>query len=265
MADQQEIANTSGAAQINADIVEEAERLVALATHDGLTVRVLGGVAVRVRCPSAAHPPLARAYGDIDLVAPRRESRAVRAMLDAAGYLGDRRLNALHGDRRLYYADPAHDRHIDVFVGAFQMCHTLELEGRLALDPVTLSLADLLLTKLQIVQINAKDMRDSIALLVDHDVTLDASSARPDAIDGRYIAGVCGRDWGWYTTVTDNLDKLKNLSGELAPGELGQRAAERIGVLRALLEQTPKSMKWTLRATIGRHLQWYEEPEEIRR
>lgn len=265
MAEQPERVNTAGETPILADAVAEAERLVALATSAGLTARLLGGLAIRVRCPSAANPPFARTYGDIDLIAPRRQSRDLRPVIEAAGYVGDRRLNALHGDRRLYYADPAHDRHIDVFLGEFRMCHTLELEDRLTLDPVTLSLADLLLTKLQIVQLNAKDALDSLALLVDHEVATDKAGEGSDMIDGAYIAGLCARDWGWYTTFGDNLTKIEQMASDLIPADLATRATTRIATLRSLLDAAPKSMKWNMRARVGRRLQWYEEPEEIRR
>src|SRR5579885_1814651 len=105
------------------DIVAEGERLVGLAASAGLTARLLGGVAVRLRCPSAQRPPLARSYGDLDLAAPRKDGRGLRAVLESAGYAADKHFNALHGDRRLIYVDTARNRHIDIFLGAFRMCH----------------------------------------------------------------------------------------------------------------------------------------------
>src|SRR5690242_16059024 len=157
MSDDAPIAAAQGDLPTYDDIVAEAERLVGLAASAGLTTRLLGGVAVRVRCPSAQQPPFARSYGDLDLAAPRKDGRGLRGVLEAAGYTADRHFNALHGDRRLIYVETAHNRHIDIFLGAFRMCHVLELEDRLALDAQTLTPADLLLTKLQVVQLNAKD------------------------------------------------------------------------------------------------------------
>ena len=247
------------------DIVAEGTRLVSLAATAGLTARLLGGVAVRLRCPSAQQPPLARSYGDLDLAAPRKDGRGLRSVLDAAGYIADRHFNALHGDRRLIYVDTAHNRHIDIFLGAFRMCHVLELEDRLTLDAQTLTPADLLLTKLQVVQLNAKDVLDALALLHDFELTAGSGVATDQVIDGAYIADLCAHDWGWYTTVTDNLEKVMAIGSELIGAETIEVVAYRVNALRAALEAEPKSMKWNLRAAVGRRMQWYEEPEEVAR
>ena len=245
-----------------AQIVDEGRRLVELATENKLTLRLLGGVAIALRCPSAASGPLQRTYGDLDFATPRRTARQLRTLLESAGYSAERLFNAMHGDQRLIYQDEAHHRHLDIFVGTFRMCHELELESRLELHPLTLSLADLLLTKLQIIELNTKDARDALALLVDHPVVTDAPDA--EAIDGSYIAGICARDWGWYTTVTDNLEKITAVSNAPLEGEAPERASSRIGVLRAAIEAAPKSLKWRTRAALGRRVAWYEQPEEVR-
>ncbi|HEV8192835.1 MAG TPA: hypothetical protein VGP82_15325, partial [Ktedonobacterales bacterium] len=202
---------------------------------------------------------------DLDLAAPRKDGRGLRGVLEAAGYTADRHFNALHGDRRLIYVDTARNRHIDVFLGAFRMCHTLELEDRLALDAQTLTPADLLLTKLQVVQLNAKDVLDTLALLRDFEVTTSSGVATDQVIDGAYVAHLCAHDWGWYTTASNNLAKVTTIGRELAGADVVDVAANRIEALRSALEAAPKSMKWNLRAAVGRRVQWYEEPEEVAR
>lgn len=251
--------------QTEADIVSEGARLVDLATAAGLTMRLLGGVAVRLISPSAAQPPLARGYGDLDFALSRKDGRAIRDVLERAGYTGERRFNALHGDKRLLYVDEARDRKLDIFLGAFRMCHTLDLEGRLLPGLRTLTPSDLLLTKLQIVQLNNKDARDALAILADHAL---ADRAEPgheeDVIDLGYLTSLCGHDWGWYTTVTDNLARVRQIGDELGPSAAVARATERITEVRAALEQAPKSLSWRMRSAVGRKMVWYEEPEEIR-
>lgn len=251
--------------QTEADIVSEGARLVDLATAAGLTVRLLGGVAVRLISPSASQPPLARGYGDLDFALSRKDGRAIRDVLERAGYTSERRFNALHGDKRLLYVDEARDRKLDIFLGAFRMCHTLDLEGRLLPGLRTLTPSDLLLTKLQIVQLNNKDARDALAILADHAL---ADRAEPghegDVIDLGYLTSLCGHDWGWYTTVTDNLARVRQIGDELGPSAAVARATERITELRAALEQAPKSLSWRMRSAVGRKMVWYEEPEEIR-
>ena len=61
----------------------------------------------------------------------------------------------------LFY-DTANGRQLDVFVGTFHMCHELDLGKRLAEHPSALDAADLLLTKLQIAEINRKDIVDAV-------------------------------------------------------------------------------------------------------
>lgn len=252
-------------APTEADIVAEGARLVELATAAGLTMRLLGGVAVRLTSPSAAQPPLARSYGDLDFALPRKDGRAIRDVLERAGYTGERRFNALHGDKRLLFVDETRARKLDLFLGAFRMCHTLDLEGRLLPGLRTLTPGDLLLTKLQIVQLNDKDAQDTLAILADHPLADHAApGGEGDVIDVGYIANLCGHDWGWYTTVTDNLARIEQTGARLGLSEAIARATERITQLRAALEQAPKSLSWRMRAAVGRKMAWYEEPEEIR-
>ena len=251
--------------QTEADIVSEGARLVDLATAAGLTMRLLGGVAVRLISPSAAQPPLARGYGDLDFALSRKDGRAIRDVLERAGYTGERRFNALHGDKRLMYVDEARDRKLDIFLGAFRMCHTLDLEGRLLPGLRTLTPSDLLLTKLQIVQLNNKDARDALAILADHALADHAEPGQAgDVIDVGYMTALCGHDWGWYTTVTDNLTRVAQIAAGLGPSEAVARATGRITELRAALEHAPKSLSWRMRSAVGRKVAWYEEPEEIR-
>ena len=55
-----------------------------------------------------------------------------------------------------------------MFLDTFEMSHTLDLGARLEAEPETLAAAELLLTKLQIAEINAKDLSDVAMLLWDH-------------------------------------------------------------------------------------------------
>ncbi len=68
----------------------------------------------------------------------------------------------------LFY-DTENKRQVDVFVGTFSMCHRLDLSGRLGEHAYSLDAADLLLTKLQIHEINRKDLVDAVRLLLTHE------------------------------------------------------------------------------------------------
>src|SRR5262249_8749084 len=183
----------------------------------------------------------------------------LRAMLEGCGYAANRRFNRLHGAQRLLYYDEINTRQLDVFIGTFKMCHELDLSARLELAPETLTPSDLLLTKLQIVEINRKDLLDAITLLCVCPVTAEA---RPGAIDLERLSAVTSRDWGWYTTLIDNLARIPPAAAETL-GDAAVRITERVATLRAALEQAPKSLGWKLRAGVGRRVPWYELPEEV--
>jgi hypothetical protein len=165
----------------------------------------------------------------------------------------------------LFY-DVGNGRQIDVFVGEFAMCHRLDLSGRLDLHPAALAASDLLLTKLQIVELNQKDVLDALRILVAHEVTTDevrGSDGRIDTLSSGRIVDVTRVDWGWYTTFTDNLGKVAAATPDLLePGPAGVVALRVATVLKAL-EESRKSTRWKARAMVGRKVPWYELPEEV--
>jgi hypothetical protein len=244
------------------DIQAEAVRIVEAGQAQGITLRLLGGLAIRLHAPSATHRGLARAYPDIDLVTANRRGKAVEDLIAGLGYTPDKQFNLLNGASRLLFYDPTHDRQIDVFVGDFEMCHRLPIAERLDREPLTLPLAELALTKLQIVQMNDKDVRDICALLLDHPL----GETDQETINAPRIARLCARDWGLWKTVTLSLDKVGEISQtyELAP-EAKATIAERASALRRALDEAPKPPRWKMRAALGERVPWYELPEEVRR
>jgi hypothetical protein len=249
--------------EFDSDAVQQpALALVARAQQNGLTLRLIGGIAVAVHCPSAKHRALKRDYADIDYVTGNGNGRQLDELFDGIGYYPEKRFNSLHGRTRRLYFDEAHERQIDVFINEFAMCHTLPLAERLGVDSPTIPLAELFLSKAQIVEMNHKDMLDMFALLADHEV----SSGDQDTINADRIADLCGKDWGLWRTVTGTLDKL---DAGLAGTELEEPArsslSEKIATTRVAADRGPRTMKWKARARIGERKQWYELPEDPRR
>src|SRR5262249_37071959 len=146
--------------------------------------------------------------------------------------------------------------------GSFSMCHSLDLSGRLTLLPDTLSIADLLLTKLQIVEINRKDLIDAAQLLRNHELGR-ADDPGADHLSLDRICAVTGADWGWYTPLSDNLAKLAAFArDELAEPDRA-RIEDSARAIQEAIDQSAKSLRWKARARIGRRVPWYELPEEV--
>ncbi len=243
------------------DITAEAARVAEGAVAAGLRLRLMGGVAVYLTSPSVREAPYARKYGDFDLAVAADDARSASAFLEAAGYVPERMFNALHGATRLNFGHPDGRWPIDVVVDAVEMSHRIDLRGRLAGPGRTVTLADLLLTKLQIWEINEKDLGDIVCLLADHEI---ADREDPETIDRRRILAVTGDDWGLGHTVERNLGRAAEEAGRRIPTRAVHDPVAAAGELTAAMARGPKSLRWKARARIGERVRWYETPEEVR-
>jgi hypothetical protein len=241
---------------------EEAKRLVAAAAAEGLIIRLLGGLAIRLHSPSATHRSLARSYPDLDFVTAEKRADRLEKFFGAQGYDPNKSFNLFNGDRRLLFYDEPNSRQIDVFVARFHMCHTVPITERLAHDPLTLPLAELLLTKMQIVEMNEKDIRDVCALLLDHPV----GATDDETINLPHLARVCAAEWGLWKTVTVSAQKVREVSRSLALEPDQQAKLEQnLAALERGLAEAPKSLQWRVRDRVGERVKWYELPEEVKR
>jgi hypothetical protein len=253
--------------RIDPDPLAEARRLIARARDHGAVLRLMGGLAFHALCPDWI-ARIDRERRDIDLATRTRDRKAVQDLLDGEGYVPDRRYNALYGHKQLYFVDHERKRPVDVLIDRLEMCHRFDFAHRLAVSETTLPPAELLLSKLQIVKINRKDILDALALLSEYPLADDDSGGR--AISTSRITGLTSSDWGWWRTLTGNLDRLLAfIADDLAPGDLdfGREPrfdqAGQVAQLRQAIEASPKSTRWKLRARIGDRAPWYELPEEM--
>jgi hypothetical protein len=254
------------------DPLPEALTLARGALEAGLGLKLLGGLAVRVICPD--FPPRLRRDQDIDFACLSKGRKDVTAYLERSGCTGDRRFNNLNGDRQMYFTAPS-GRPIDVMVDRLSMCHTLDFRPSFGRLPLTVDVIDVLLSKLQIVELNEKDVRDILQVLGaipvgDGGQGRGRHAASPGdggpAIDTERFAKLLGADWGWWRTVTKNLAKLPGLVAErpeIAPPSPPFDPVEQSQRLLQIAESAPKSVKWKLRANIGERVRWYELPEEV--
>ncbi len=211
-----------------------------------------------LRAPSASDANLKRSYVDIDFVGHAGQAREIKELFSTLGYAPREMFNLMQGDKRLIFNDLEHQRRVDVFLDVFEMCHKFSFKDRLAVDRSTLPLADLLATKLQIVEMNEKDMKDVACILQDHDVGSEDGAW----INGGRLAELAARDWGIYKTFTLSLDKITAWLRDFSIGEdRRKQMLARLEKLRQAIEDEPKTVKWKLRAAIGTSVRWYELPE----
>jgi len=268
---------TESPPRILADIRDEAESIGAEVAAAALPARLLGGVAFWLRCPSLRSGPFARDYADLDFAVSKPASQRFRAILEGRGYLPDKFFNGLHGATRLYYGAPDGQWSVDIVIDELTMSHRLDLRGQLDGPGPTLSPADLLLTKLQVWEINRKDLGDAACLLADHGLatgpagtstagtsTAGASTAGGDEISLARVTAVLGTDWGFCHTAERNLGKVAELAAAEPPPGGGHDVTAQVGAIQAAIEAAPKSRSWRLRSRIGERVKWYETPEEVR-
>lgn len=232
------------------ELGSEATRLISEAEREGLVLRALGSVGVRLHCPPLLEDmdQRERSPKDIDLVTRKEDRRGLRAFFDRQGYEADRdMLVAMEGTRYLF-RNHGQGIDVDVWVDVLDLCHRLEVADRMGPGP-SLLIEDLILSKLQIVDLTPNDVQDLASMLSTH--VMAAGSENPEVIDTAYVCRILGDDWGFWRTATANLARVAD--------ELPSRGRENAQELIRLLETSPKTLRWRLRARIGERMQWWQE------
>ncbi len=244
------------------DLLNEMKRLIEAANQNDILLRAFGGLAVLTHSQNDLRF-FKREAPDLDFLTPKDDRQKLEPFFRDMGYSPNKRFNLLNGMRRqIYYYDQAEDLHVDILIGDFEMCHKLPLDDRLDVDPLTIPLADLFLSKAQVVKLNRKDALDLISLLLNNEVG--------DEKDGQIgldrIAWLGSQDWGLYKTTSINLERIEEL---LADDELQIELDERslilgrIQKIQKAFEKMPKSLKWQMREKVGTRVRWYLEVEEV--
>jgi hypothetical protein len=227
----------------------EAVRLVDGAARVGVVLRALGSVGVRLHCHSSANEmdQRDRYPKDIDFVTRKRDRRELRRYLEAESYVVDRNvLVAMEGTRYLFRSTER-QIDIDVWVDILDLCHRLDVTQRMGEGP-SLSIEDLILSKLQIVELTGNDTHDLAAMLSVHETS---AKPGPEVVDLSYLTGILANDWGFWRTATGNLTTILP--------QLDAVARERATEILDRIEETPKGVKWKLRARLGERVQWWQD------
>ena len=249
------------------DMMREARRLIDTARDRGVVIRLFGGLAVREHCKVAGF--CERDYADLDLVGFSRQAKQIAALMKDMGYREDEHVRMATVSQLQFYRKCAHRRdghaahdldRVDVFLDTFRMDHEIPLKERLALAEYTIPVTDVLLTKLQVVHLNDKDVRDIITLLKDVDLADDGT---PGAVSPQSIAARCAKHWGLYHDVMNSLELCRRLAdGYGLTDDERTRVHEHVGRVKAALQAAPKPISWRLRARIGTRVRWYDEVDE---
>jgi len=245
------------------NFLEQAVRIVKEGKKKGVVMRIMGAIAVRIHCQEFRHllDAMKRELTDIDLMTLSKFREDVKDLLQDFGFVANERFIALHGKyRHIYYHKKSHVK-VDVFFDKLDMCHTIDFRGRLEYDFPTITLADLLLEKMQIVELTEKDIKDTIILLREHKI----GEIEDETINAKYIAKVLANDWGFYHTVSNNLEKVKHFLDiyKDLTDEDRLYVRERIDKLIGYINREPKSLTWKLRAKVGTKKKWYKEVESL--
>lgn len=240
----------------------EIQALIGALADRGIQVQVTGGAAVALLVPSApdvwsrAERP---SPADIDVLARGRERMRLARSLKELGWEADEHRNAIHGRVRHMYVSPRGMR-LDVFFDALRMCHEIPMSSHPHPQTSAVPPEDLLLHKLQVVELNQKDIVDITILLL-------ASGRKEVELSAERVAARTGRDWGLWMTVVGNLDRLASDTAQFhwltaAEADIVSRQGS---ALASQLRSSPKSPRWRLRSFVGTRVQWYEDVEEVDR
>jgi hypothetical protein len=252
--------------EIQADFFTERTRILdALAQPENrqMVMRLIGALAFRTHCPQYGYiqDALGRVFTDIDFGTYTRCLKDVTRLLPELGYEEDKVVSQLFGEGRMLFHDPKFGRHIDIFINKLEFCHVLPLVGRLECDTLTLPLAELILEKMQIVQINEKDLIDTIMLVREHPI----GNTDGEMINAEVISRLLANDWGFWRTVTGNLALVYEMVDGYHQLQVEDReiVRERINLLLERINAAPKTLRWKVRSSVGEKVKWYKDVEEL--
>jgi hypothetical protein len=261
-------------------LMAEAHAIIDAGNERGVVLRLTGGLAVRHYAIDLEFAE--REYSDIDLIGLKRRVADIGEVFRDLGYVENRHVSmaTVNGQLQFFLPDPSEAKaagagpadglpviaevppsdHIDVFLDAMRMDHALDFRDRLEINTYAIDPADLFLSKLQIVNLNEKDVHDTITLV--KDVYVDFQPY-PGVLDLHHVAEICAADWGLYIDVMNNIDTVVD---HVADYDLGPRDAARVRrtleLAQDMMTEQAKTLRWRLRSRIGKRVRWYAEVEE---
>lgn len=241
----------------------ELKTILKASDESGILLRVIGSLAFQMHCPEFGYlqAAMGRAYTDIDFAAYSRQAGQISELMAGMGYVENREVFIGSEGERAIFDKTGTSLHVDVFYEKLDFCHTIFWKDRLEVDSSTIPLTELLLEKMQIVEINEKDIIDTIMLLLEHPL----GDIDNETINIKLAAQLCANDWGLWRTTTMNLEKVKQLAHhytQLSP-EQKAKVESQVDAILARLNDEPKPLAWRLRARVGDRVKWYKDVDEV--
>ena len=241
----------------------ELKRILKASDEAGVLLRVIGSLAFQMHCPKFGYlqQAMGRAYTDIDFAAYSKQTKAIQELMAKLGYTDNQEVFIVSGGERSIFDRSEIGLHIDIFYEKLDFCHVIHWANRLEVDSPSIPLAEMLLEKMQIVQINEKDVIDTIMLLLEHPL----GDIDKETINIKRVAELCAADWGLWRTLTMNLGKVRVLAQGYEQLKPDHKATIETQVKTALarIEEEPKALAWRLRARVGDRVKWYKDVDEV--
>jgi len=238
--------------------LDEAKRILQIAKDKGVILRLFGGLAVEMHCKDLHF--CSRKHVDLDVVGLSRQSAQIVSIFEGMGYVRNQMIALSVGGERMLFEKPESKDHIDVLLDRLIFEHIIDLRGRLEIEEFTISVSDLLLSKLSIARLNEKDFRDIITLLRERPF---ADQDLRGTVNIDYIVGLCSKRWGLCHDVLRALDACTAMLGtyELDPVSR-EHALRNLNALKTSIFAAKKTIHWKLRATVGEHMPWRRAVDE---
>jgi tellurite resistance protein len=252
------------------ELETEISRIISAADEVKIPLRAFGGAAIRLHCAqhSQLYATLRRpSHHDMDFVTYDKFGARARKLFTDLGYDPhvSMALSAATGTgrRRQIFWDRSGNKAVDVCLGAMKMSHVIDFSDRLELDYPTVPLAELLLQKLQVVDMSEKDLQDMVILLCVHVV----GQSDDDEINAEHVAKVLARSWGFHHTATTNLRRTAEYATNhpVLSTTFKESVVARVHQLMEVIDMEPKTAQWKLRAQVGTAVRWYNPVEEVQR
>ncbi len=241
----------------------ELKRILEASDKAGILLRVIGSLAFQMHCPKYGYlqAAMGRAYTDIDFGAYKKQTKEIQALMAGLGYVDNREVFIASEGERSIFDKPGAGLHVDVFYEKLDFCHPIYWKDRLEVDAPTIPLTELLLEKMQIVQINEKDVIDTIMLLLEHPL----GDVDKETINIKLAAELCAKEWGLWRTASMNLDKVKQLAQHYPQLDETQKmqVTTQVDKILARMDEEPKPLAWRIRARVGDRVKWYKDVDEV--